>query len=283
MTAIIELNSAEQQDLEKLLGRGITLPAQPKVMLEIEHMIHQPRVNMGEIAQLISQDPSLTATIFKVIGSPIYGLRKPIESVEKAISLIGLTQLAIIVKSAALRQSIGGAEPFYEWFWERSGEIAQLCSIIAYKQRMACNIFADHAQLAGLFHDCGVPLLMQRFPDYCMPFRLERGRKWPNVVEEDHALRTDHAVVGYLIARHWNLPDFICQAVRFHHEILHTEHKATTMVAILHMARHIYNVYTHRDDSEWEANHQQVLEEIGITREGLKEFEEDVYDALKNQ
>lgn len=280
---IVELTAKEQQDLKKLLDSGIALPAQPKIMLEMDRLIHKPKVNLGAIAKLVSKDPALTAIIFKIIGSSIYGLRKPIESVEKAISVIGLSQMSNIVKAAALRQSIGGAASFYEWFWERSGDIAQLCSIIAHKQRMVCNIFPDQAQLAGLFHDCGVPLLMQRFPSYCKSFRIEHGRKWPNVVLEDHELNTDHAVVGYLIARHWNLPDFICQAVRFHHEILNTEHKATTMVAILHMARHIYNVYSNNNDTEWEADHERVLEEIGVSGEGLKEFEEDVYDLLKGQ
>lgn len=280
---VVELTAKEQEDLKKLLDSGIALPAQPKIMLEMDRLIHKPKVNLGAIAKLVSKDPALTATVFKIIGSPIYGLRKPIESVEKAISVIGLSQMSNIVKAAALRQSIGGAESFYEWFWERSGDIAQLCSIIAYKQRMVCNIFPDQAQLAGLFHDCGVPLLMQRFPSYCKSFRIEHGRKWPNVVAEDHELNTDHAVVGYLIARHWILPDFICQAVRFHHEILNTEHKATTMVAILQMARHIYNVYSGNNDSEWETDHERVLEEIGVSREGLKEFEEDVYDVLKSQ
>jgi len=279
----VELTADEQQELAKLLGSGISIPAQPKIMLEMDRLINKPKVNMNAIAQLVSKDPALTAIIFRIIGSPIYGLRKPVDSVEKAISVIGLTQMANIVKSAALRQSVGGAEPFYEWFWERSGDIAQMCSIIAYKQRMVCNIFPDQAQLAGLFHDCGVPLLMQRFPNYCTPFRLAQGRKWPNVVEEDCTLHTDHAVVGYLIAKHWNLPDFICQAVRFHHEILNTEHKATTMVAILQMARHIYNVYSNNNDAEWEKDKERVMEEIGLSAEGLKEFEEDVYDTLKSQ
>lgn len=277
----LELSLSERKEFQKLLDSGISLPAQPSIMQEIEHLIHRPKVRMDAIAKMISSDTALTAIIFKIIGSPIYGLRKPVDSVEKAISLIGVAQLDVVVKSAALRQSISGAEPFYEWFWEHSGEIAQLCSIIAYKQRSVCNIYADDAQLAGLFHDCGVPLLMQRFPEYCKSFRLAHERKWPNVVMEDNMLHTDHAVVGYLIARHWNLPDFVCQAVRFHHDILNTEHKATTMVAILHMARHIYNIYHFADDSEWEANYEQILDEIGISTKGLKEFEEEVYDTLK--
>jgi HD-like signal output (HDOD) protein len=279
----VELTANEQQELEKLLESGITIPAQPKIMLDMERLLNKPKVNIGAIAKLVSQDPALTAVIFRIIGSPIYGLRKPIESVEKAIAVIGLTHMANIVKSAVLRRSLAGAEPFYEWFWERSGDIAQLCSIIAYKQRSVCNIFPDQAQLAGLFHDCGVPLLMRRFTQYCTPFRLEHGRKWPDVVQEDHTLNTDHAVVGYLVARHWNLPDFICQAVRFHHEILNTEHKATTMVAILQMARHIYNIYSKNDDSEWAADNGRLLDELGLSAEGLKEFEEDVYDTLKSQ
>jgi HD-like signal output (HDOD) protein len=90
-------------------------------------------------------------------------------------------------------------------------------------------------------------------------------------------------VVGYLIARHWNLPDFICQAVRFHHEILNTEHKAMTMVAILQTARHIYNINSGNVDDEWEADKERVLNEVGVSAEGLKEFEEDVYDTLKSQ
>lgn len=279
----VELTAGEQQELDKLLGSGITIPAQPKIMLEMERLLNKPQVNIGAIAKLVSKDPALTAIVFRIIGSPVFGLRKPIDSLEKAISVIGLAQMSNIVKSAALRRSVGGAEPFYEWFWERSGEIGQLCSIIAHKQRMVCNIFPDQAQLAGLFHDCGVPILMQRFPQYCATFRTDQSRKWPNVVEEDRTLNTDHAVVGYLIARHWNLPDFICQAVRFHHEMLHTEHKAMTMVAILQMARHIYNVYSNNNDAEWGVYQDRILEEVGITAEGLKEFEEDVHDTLKNQ
>lgn len=127
--------------------------------------------------------------------------------------------------------------------------------------------------MAGLFHDCGVPILMQRFPEY--------GQTWPDLMADDKKYDTDHCVTGFLIARHWHLPDFICQAVRFHHEILCTAHKATTMVAILQMATHIHNVYARNQDPEWENDRPRVLEELGISLEGLKEFEEEVYDTFK--
>jgi len=101
-------------------------------------------------------------------------------------------------------------------------------------------------------------------------------------MDEDKRLKTDHCVTGYLLARHWHLPDFICQAVRFHHEILCTDHKATTMVAILQMATHIHKVYSDSAEQNWENNQARVLEELGLGTEGLKEFEEDVHESMTN-
>jgi HD-like signal output (HDOD) protein len=135
--------------------------------------------------------------------------------------------------------------------------------------------------MAGLFHECGVPILMQRFPDYGKALRLSASKEWPDLTQEDSQFKTDHCVTGFLLARHWHLPDFICQAVRFHHDILSTEHKATTMVAILQISIHIHNAYAGHQDPEWENNCPRVLDELGISLEGLKEFEEEVYDTYK--
>ncbi|MDD5331191.1 MAG: HDOD domain-containing protein [Sulfuricella sp.] len=271
------LTGAEQAQIDELLANGIKIPAQPAVLGELEKLIGKPKANIGHIADLVAKDAGLSAIVFKMISSPVYGLRRPAESLEKAISVIGLKQMANIIKCAALRTTIGGKEQYYEWFWERSAEIAQLASIVAWKQRSVCNIFPDQAYMAGLFLECGVPILMNRFPDYCKAFRLS-DKNWPDLADEDRRFNTNHCVTGYLLARHWRLPDFICQAVRFHHEILHTEHKATTMVAILQMAIHIHNAYRQCDEPNWDSLRPRVLDELGVGVEGLKEFEEDVLD-----
>jgi HD-like signal output (HDOD) protein len=272
----------EQQQVEALLGSGIQIPPQPQVLIELEKTINHPRASTASIAKLVTQDAALTAAVFKVINSPAYGLRRKIDSLDQAISVIGMKQMANIIKSVALRQAMGGKDPFYELFWERSGEIAQLAAIIATKQRSVCNLVPDQVYMAGLFHDCGIPVLMQRFPDYCKTLREAKTCDWSGIGAEDQRLHTDHCVAGYMVARHWQLPDFICQAVRFHHDILHTEHQATTLVAILQLGMHIYNVYRNQDDREWAAVQSKVLSELGLSAEGLKEFEEDVYDSFQS-
>ena len=277
------LTKAEQQQIDRLLKKGMIVPPQPQILESIYAEIDKPRISMTAIGKLIAQDVGLSATIFKLVNSPFYYTGKRIERIDKAVLIIGLTALINVVKGVSLRKAIGGAEVAYQKFWERSTDIALLTSIVACKQVSACNIAVDQAYITGLFHDCGVPILMQRFPDYCASFRLTEGTNWPDLPSEDRRFKTDHAVVGYLVARHWQLPDFVCQAVRFHHDQLHTEHAALTLAAMLQMATHLYNLAAGLADAEWGNRASHVLQEIGLNHDGLKEFEEDALDLFRAQ
>lgn len=276
------INTSEQQQIDAILGSGIGIPPQPTILLELDKLINRPGNSLVAISNLIGKDVGLTAAVFKVVNSSFYKPRSPVETIAKAITIIGLTQVANIIKGVSLRKILGGQEPTYDKFWERSGEIATLSAIIASKQISACNIAPDQAYMAGLFHECGVPILMQRFPEYCGAFRLNQGVNWPNFTEEDLRFNTDHTVVGYLVAKHWGLPDFICKAVRFHHEKLHVDHAALTLVSILQMARHLHHVMHQLPDPQWLEMRQQIFVEIGLSEEGAQEFEEDVLDTLRN-
>jgi HD-like signal output (HDOD) protein len=275
--------SDDQTLIDNVLKSNITIPPQPAILLEIEKLIASPQNNLIEIGNLISKDVGMSAAILKLANSSFYGARSEISNVPKALATLGLTQVVNIVKGLALRKVLSGQELAYEKFWERSSEIAALCALIAGKQVASCNIAKDQAYAAGLFHECGVPVLMQRFPKYCDSFRLGQGSNWPDFREEDALLNTDHAVVGYLVAKHWRMPDFICNAVRFQHEKLNVEHSALTMVSILQMARHLHKVAHRMVDTEWPLIKTGVMEEIGLREDEVTEFIEDVLDKFTHQ
>ena len=278
-----QLSPEEQKQFDELLKNGIQIPPRPSILAEIEKLLNSSRNNTNAIAKLISQDTGLCAVVFKVVNSPFYGLSRPIDNISKALVVLGITQVVNIVKGIALRQAIGGQEAVYEKFWERSGDIAALSSIIAGKVISACNISPDQAYMAGLFHECGVPILMQRFPDYCKAFRLGEGNNWPDFREEDRRFNTDHTVVGFLVARHWSLPSFICQAIRYHHDRLHVDHSALTLVSILQMARHLYHKIAGLPETQWDEMRDQVLAELGLGLDGLIEFEEEIVDIFRQE
>lgn len=283
MKRIENLEVDEQTLLDKVLDSQIKIPPQPAILLEIDRLINSPNNQLTAIGKLVTKDVGLTAAIFKLVNSSFYKSPAPITSIQKAITILGLSQVSNLIKGLSLRGAIGGNELAYEKFWERSDEIATLCAIIASKQLSACNIPVDQAYMAGLFHECGVPILMQRFPQYCQTFRLNQGSHWPDFREEDKHFQTDHTVVGFMVTKHWNLPEFICQAVRFHHDLLHVDHAALTLVSILQMARHLHKKLHHIKDMEWSKISEQVLEEIGVGREGSVEFMEDVLESFTHQ
>lgn len=274
-------DAADLQSIKDFLDKGIKIPPQPKVLLEIETLSQRSHVSNQAIAKVISSDAGLVAALFKVVNSPAMGMSRKVDSVESAIAVLGLKQITNLVKCVALKQAVGGNGAVYEKFWERSGGVAQLAAIVAKRQVSVCNVFPDQAYLAGLFYECGVPVLMQRFPEYAKTFRLSDNGDWPELAAEDSEFDTDHSVVGYLISRYWHLPEFIAQAILHHHDIEHAKAAARSVVAILMMAVHLYHRrYQIPGDPGWEKNRVSVLDELGLNEDGLQEFEEDVLDAV---
>lgn len=268
-------------DLEQLIGKSITIPPQPKILVDLHQLAHEESPKLNKIAQLVSKDVGLSAMVFKVINSPLYGLTKEVDSVSQAIAVIGLDPLFSIIKGIALRRGVGGNTPAYDRFWERSNDLALLCSIIAAKQRQVCRIAPDQAYMLGLFGECGVAILMQRFPDYCKALNDKQFRGWPDLEKEDRAFKTSHAVVGYLLAKNWRLPESICQAIRYAHDIApHQDHETVILVAILQMAMHIARLVAGSRDDDWLHFQAIVTQELGISLDGLKEFEEEIIDLF---
>jgi HD-like signal output (HDOD) protein len=260
------------------LSMAVRIPSPPPLLDELNRMLDDPMATMEDIAQVIQTDAGLTAGLFRTLAKPVYGLRRPPETVAQAITLVGLKTLADLVKAVSLESVLYGESKFYPWFWERANDIARYAAAIAWRQRSVCNVFPEHAQLAALFQDCGVPILIQHIEKYEYAFITAKGYVWPNVPAEDSRFKTDHAVVGFLAARHWKLPTYVCEAVRWHHDPINVEDKAATLVAILKTATHIYNINAMKDDSEWTGSAESALREIGVAEEGMKEFEEDIYD-----
>jgi len=271
----------EHQQLEALLGSGIKIPPQPRVLLEIDEMLQQDDFSLKDLAKVIGKDVGLTAAVFRIANSPGMGSSRRIDSLDQAIAMLGSGPLVNMVKCSVLRQSLGGDAEVFVRFWEHAGDIASLAAAIAKKLRSVCNIFPDQAYAAGLFMDCGVPVLMQRFPEYCRDYRSNNLSGWPNLLQEDQQVDCAHTAIGYFIAKHWRLPDFIAISIRDHHDAVPHGYAMRTMSSILLMAMHLRTLH-HKwpADPEWVMYQDIVLEELGLSREGLSEFEDDILETV---
>lgn len=269
------LSGEESSKVKRLIERGVSIPPQPQVLLELQEHLSRGVSDVRVLARTIAQDPGIGAMLFKVAQGSAFRRLRPLTSLEHILQAIGLNQTQNLVQAIALSKAMPAKhnQKAFEAYWARSRTVSELAMLIADERVAVCNIFPDQACLAGVFHDCGVPVLMQRFSSYCREMRLEVQGNWIDLREEDARFNADHCVVGYLVARHWKLPDFICDAIRFHHDMARIDHHAArTMVAILQLAFHLYHHVQHLPSPEWSSVQDEVLDELGLREDTLPEL-----------
>lgn len=271
-----------EKAIKELVAKGIKLPPQPKVLLELQAKLTSDDFSMKDLTRIISQDPGVTAMLFKTVRSPVFGCSKHLNTLEQVLMVIGVKQTCNLVQAIALSTSISDTtRKAFDIFWTRSQEVAQLAALIAADRVSVCNIFPDQAYMAGIFHECGVPILMQRFPDYCAKLHLDNTACWPNLAEEDALFNVDHCSIGYLVAHHWKLPDFVCQAILYHHEMPHEELGAVrTLVATLQLAIHFYHRVTRTDHQFWWKIREEVLAELGLQADDEQAYFEEITEQF---
>lgn len=276
ISEILQTLPADEASLiRRLQAGGVRIPPQPRVLGELRRLMQHQEPDLRRLARTINQDPGIAAMLFRLVGSSAYRQHQPFDSIERILQTIGVPQTFNLVQAITLAGagSIDRHRAAYEAFWARSQAVAQLSMLIADERIAVCNIFPDQAYLAGIFHDCGVPLLMQRFPSYCSDMKLGVAGRWIDLAAEDRKYNADHCVIGYLIARHWRLPAFICDAIRYHHLIGEPGlDEARSMAAILQLAIDIHHRTLGADNPDWQNFADDVLGELGLSEDGLPEF-----------
>lgn len=283
---IKSLGPEDASKIQRLLEKGIKIPPQPRVLEELRQLLLREKYDIRELSKVIGQDPAIVAMLFKVTGSIAYRQHQPFTSIEQILHSLGIKETfnLVLAITASGMSNKAKHRAAMESYWSRSQAIAQIAMLVANDRITVCNIFPDQAYLAAVFHDCGVPVLMDRFQTYCDVMHLGDPNCWIDLAEEDARFNADHSVVGYLVARHWNLPDFICEAIRYHHEYdPDIPYTTKSMVAILQLSTEIYYRDRRIKNPEWVSAEPEVLQELGISAEGLPEFIDIVIEQYHEQ
>lgn len=204
------------QELERV-ALSIGIPPCPAILVSLAVEARKDEPNLIKVEQLVSQDVGLSATLLKTVNSPFYGLRNKIGTVKQAIHMLGLTMLTRTLSGLILRQIFSSKDPVsMERFWDSSSKLAIAASLIA---KRVPGINRELAYTYGLFQNCGIPILMQRFPDYKQTLNAANNSADCRFTEIEVAAHgIDHATIGYLLTKSWYLPDVISHAIRFHHD-----------------------------------------------------------------
>lgn len=277
--------SAEQ--LHKAL-QGISVPPQPQIMVDLQMEQVMPSPDLKAIARLISQDPGLSGALLKIVNSPFFGLTNRIASIQQAVNLLGCDTVINLINAQSIKGELSDeAIVTLNRFWDTAQDVAMTCLTLAKRIGYPSP---DEAYTLGLFHNCGIPLMVKRFASFMTVLEeayYNASAELRVVDTENRLLNTNHAVVGYFTAKSWNLPQHLCEAIASHHDALAIfsddsgrDAQLKTLLAILKMAEHICE--SHRvlgnqtEDHEWQSIEQLVLEYVGLSESDFEYLRESI-------
>jgi len=263
---------------------GIHLPPCPATLLAVMKETRSPDADPARIVHLIKQDAGLSAPMLKLANSPYFGLRNKASSVGQAVTVLGLRNTVNLLSNVALRANVAPKLPGMDAFWDRSGMIALASSHIA---TQVPGISCDDAYTVGLFHDCGIPVLMQKYPDYLENVD-DMSRISGNIcTAENTCYSTTHAVVGNLLARNWLLPQNMCRAILWHHDATIFSSvsgldsvEICNWVSIVQAAESVVDTHLNLRNDSWAKWQSLVFKHLQLSAQEFDELRSDILSML---
>jgi two-component system, cell cycle response regulator len=194
-----------------------SLPTLPAVAVELLELMRDDSATLKQIAKLVRSDQGLATKVLRTVNSPLYGLRSPCRSIDRALALLGLSAVKSIALGFSLMESapdaaLGGFD--VDTYWKRV-----IYSAAAARQAalMTGSCDPDEAFTGGLFQDMGMLAMAVALGErYCAVLRGVRHCHLPRA--ELEALGLDHPRAGAALAQRWRLPEPTIECVRWHHD-----------------------------------------------------------------
>ncbi len=207
--------------VDSLFERSIIdvgIPPCPVILDRFMAEARKDEPDYNRLAIIIVTDVGLSAGLMKTANSPYFGMRQRVRSVNEALAILGLDTASRAVAGIVLRKAFPNV-PNLERFWDASARIARLSGWLAQHLEIS-GLRADDAYTFGLFRDCGIPVLLGRFPNYEAVLATANQDALRSFTEvEETELPTNHAMIGCILAQSWWLPEEICLAIRNHHDL----------------------------------------------------------------
>lgn len=204
--------------MESLVTASLKIGTLPIVFHRLVEIINNPYASANDAAKVIATDPSLSAKLLRLVNSPFYGLPSRIDTISRAVTLVGTGQLAMLAMGAILVTSFKGIPislVSMKSFWDHSIACGIAARLLAQEAALAQQ---ERYFVAGLLHDIARLVIYTQLPNHTLYLLTEAKRRNIPV----HALERDtlgftHEELGAEILRAWRCPAELVNKVFLHH------------------------------------------------------------------
>jgi HD-like signal output (HDOD) protein len=236
------------------------------------------------VARIAGSDVAMSAVLIRAASGAAFAAFAPAQTVGQAMTRLGLEQTGSVMTRFLTRRAIPANNRHLQRFWERSTLRAIALEHVA---RHLPGLSPDLAYTFGLFSHVGMPVMLQSVRGYGSTIVEGLARRDRAFVQTENANhRTDHAVVGALVARVWGLAPAVMSAIRLHHDLdmlgaPTVEPEVQTLVAAGVVAEQLMRRFEGMDpDPDWILHAGPVLAWLQAGHEDVETWEEALMPLL---
>ena len=188
----------------------------PDIYIAVKEAVEDPDVGINDLAEVITYDPAISTRLLKVANSPFYGQISNIDTVKKAISLLGTKTVHDLVLATSIAhafQSIVGINYDVATFWQNSLMRATVAKVCAHELKIR---EPDRFFILGLLSDIGHMVMSIRAPKLMLKVLQQHNKTgYPLYLFERSTFGFDYGELGADVLESWSLPESIVNAIRY--------------------------------------------------------------------
>ncbi|HBR97640.1 MAG TPA: phosphohydrolase [Gammaproteobacteria bacterium] len=207
---------------EELIAAVQDVPLLSPSVSQLLEVTADPKYNIADLIRIIKHDAVLTARLLRVVNSAAYALPVEVETVDRAVAMLGSRVVVGLALGGAgdglFTRPLDGYDSNGEGIWRHD-----LFSAIAGRYvglKATTDFTPDLAFTGGLLLDIGKAVMSQFLvgKSAAMLADIANGTASDYLEEETRLLGLDHAELGYELAKCWQLPEVLQNAIRYHHK-----------------------------------------------------------------
>jgi putative nucleotidyltransferase with HDIG domain len=206
--------------LQKMVAQIDTLPMLPRIHQQLTDEFSTPEPSVKKIATLITRDMALMAKVLSLINSPYFALSRKIESVEQAISLLGLDTLRALVLSSHLflkYEGLGVPDMSLQLLSDHCYRVTVICRKLVALANVSQKV-GSRCYMAAMLHDIGKLVIAAAFPDkFNDILMLIKHEHLTLYNAELTVFGSTHAELGAYLLALWGLEQEVVMAIGQHH------------------------------------------------------------------
>lgn len=199
--------------LQALLGAVESLPKPPAIYHELVAAVSDPNASMAGVVDIVERDVATSTEVLKLVNSAFFSLPVEVESVGRAVNLLGLETIQAVALAGAVFRPSEHALPAaldVDELRRHGMRTGNLAKRIGRDEGWPIESL-NHALLAGMLHEVGLLVLAAQNPEGLLV--LGRGRTADAEVAELTAFGCTVAQASAYLLGLWGFPDQVVQAI----------------------------------------------------------------------